>query len=145
MRVTHPQLNPIARRAFLGLGGAALLIASVDRAKAAGSDRLTLIMVDEINCSYCRKFDAEIGRGYNRTAEGQFAPLVKIRRKARELAGFNPVIYTPTFLLVRRDEELGRITGYPGSDFFYPELDQLLAKVGFAPGLSSPSPSVTRT
>ena len=130
----------LSRRSVL-TGFAALATAPLE---AAASERVGLIMVDEPGCRYCRKFDAEIGGGYHRTAQGRFAPLVKVRRKARELSGFNPVIYTPTFILVRRGEELGRITGYPGPEYFYPELDTLLAKAGFAPGLS-PAPSATRT
>ena len=51
------------------------------------------------------------------------------------------MIYTPTFILVRRNEELGRITGYPGAEYFYAELDSLLAKVGYAPSLMPESGS----
>ena len=104
---------------------------------AAAQTGLTLFMVDEPGCGYCRKFDAQIGPGYAKTAEGRFAPLVRVRRKSPELRGYNPVIYTPTFLLVRRGEELGRLTGYPGPEYFYSELDALLAKAGFAPGFGA--------
>jgi hypothetical protein len=125
-----------SRRALLA--GGALLWATPGA--AADPSALKLLMVDEPGCRYCRLFDAEIGGRYPKTAEGRFAPLVKVRRKSPELAGLNPVIYTPTFILVRRREELGRITGYPGQTYFFPELDQLLAQAGFAPGISS-SPS----
>jgi len=133
----------INRRAVL-TGGAALIAASVTGATAAlaAGGGLTLIMVDEPGCSYCRKFDAEIGRGYPKTAEGRFAPLHRVRRKAPELAGLNPVIYTPTFILTRRGEELGRITGYPGAEYFYSELEDLLSKAGFARGITG-GPSAT--
>ncbi len=111
---------------------------------ASAQPDLRLIMVDEPGCRYCRLFDAEVGGGYSRTAQGRFAPLVRVRRKSPDLKAYNPVIYTPTFLLVRRAEELGRLTGYPGAEYFYSELDELLAKVGFAPGLSMPD-KATRT
>ena len=130
----------LARRTFLtGLAAVAAV-----PCEAAGSGGLGLIMVDEPGCVYCRKWEAEIGGGYARSAEGRFAPLVKVRRKSRDLSGFNPVVYTPTFILVRRSEELGRITGYPGREYFYSELDTLLASAGFAPGLSLAA-SGTRT
>lgn len=135
-RLSHAHLS---RRTLLaGLASATALPAA-----AAGSSGLDLIMVDEPGCVYCRKWDAEIGRGYGRTAQGRFAPLVRVRRKARELANLNPVIYTPTFILVRRGEEMGRITGYPGAEYFYSELDALLAQAGYAPSL--PGQSGTRT
>ena len=136
----------LVRRMFLtGLAAAASLPFHAPPSKAASPDGLSLIMVDEPGCVYCRKWEAEIGGGYARSAEGRFAPLVKVRRKSRELSGFNPIIYTPTFILVRRGEELGRITGYPGREYFYPELDTLLTSAGFAPGLSPPAVSGART
>ena len=121
------------RRCF---GVAALIFCGVCTVWAADSYAVTLIMVDEPGCQYCRKFDVEIGRGYPRTREGHFAPLVRVRRKSAQLSRFNPVIYTPTFILTRRGEELGRITGYPGAEYFYAELSDLLAKAGYAPGLT---------
>lgn len=98
-------------------------------AKAAPGVRL--IMVDDPACHYCRKWTAEIGRGYGKSAEGRFAPLKRVRRGAREIAGFAPVIFTPTFIVVRQGQELGRISGYPGRDYFYPELRGVLATAGF--------------
>jgi hypothetical protein len=130
----------LTRRALLAAGGCALI--TFPRATNAAGSGITLIMVDDPNCKYCRKFEAEIGGRYPKTEEGRFAPLFKVRRKSRELAGFDPIIYTPTFLLVRGTTEAGRITGYPGAQYFFPELGALLAKVGFMPGLSG-APSRT--
>ena len=134
MKDSKQAIVGLSRRAVVAGGIAGGLAVWIGPASAATG--ITLIMVDDPNCSYCRKFEAEIGPRYPKTAEGRFAPLFKIRRKSRELSAFNPVIYTPTFLLVRGTEEVGRIIGYPGADYFFPELDQLLAKVGFAPGIS---------
>ena len=102
---------------------------------AAGRSGVSLMMVEEPGCRFCRKWDAEIGRGYAKSDEGKFAPLVRVGRKAPELSGLNPIIYTPTFIVVRDGVELGRIAGYPGADYFWPELDDLLAKAGYARGL----------
>ncbi|MEQ1697242.1 MAG: thioredoxin [Hyphomicrobiaceae bacterium] len=137
----------LARRTFLTGLAAVTAVPSLllPNTSAAGNAGLSLIMVDEPGCVYCRKWEAEIGGGYARSAQGRFAPLVKVRRKSRELSAFNPVIYTPTFILVRRGEELGRITGYPGRAYFYSELDTLLASAGFIPGVSPPAASGART
>lgn len=40
-----------------------------------------------------------------------------------------PVIYTPTFVLVEHDSEIGRIEGYPGEDFFWSLLERLLLQL----------------
>jgi thioredoxin-related protein len=94
-------------------------------------------MVDDPNCRYCRLFDKEIGGLYPKTDEGRYAPLVRVRRKSPELKGLNPVIYTPTFVLVRNGEELGRIIGYPGPEFFFSELRVLLGRTGFTGRINS--------
>lgn len=134
-------LSAVPDRRTLLLGALATVITARSAAAAAGGG-LTLIMVDEPGCQYCRKFDAEIGRGYPRTNEGRFAPLLRVRRHAPELKGLAPVIYTPTFILLRRGEELGRITGYPGAEYFYSELEDLFSKAGFIRGVTG-GPSAT--
>ena len=37
------------------------------------------------------------------------------------------IIYTPTFVLVHEKIERGRIVGYPGEDFFWGMLNELIA------------------
>jgi hypothetical protein len=98
------------------------------------ADSIRLIMVEEAGCRFCRAWNAEIGGGYRKSAEGRFAPLKRVARGAPEIKNFAPVVYTPTFLVVRSNEELGRITGYPGADYFYGELRAILAVAGFFPG-----------
>ena len=51
------------------------------------------------------------------------------------IKGIAPIVYTPTFVIMRSGEELGRITGYPGAEYFYEELRPILAAAGFFPGL----------
>jgi hypothetical protein len=117
----------MSRRAAIGLA----LAGCLSPARVLASAGVKLIMVDDPNCRYCRLFDKEISGLYPKTDEGRYAPLVRVRRKSPELRGLNPVIYTPTFVLVRNGEELGRITGYPGPEFFFSELRVLLGRTGF--------------
>lgn len=100
-------------------------------ARAAG---VALIMVEDRGCMYCIKWNKEVGKGYGRTAEGRTAPLRRVGRDARVLDGFAPVIYTPTFILVREGREVGRITGYPGQFYFWEELSQMMSAAGMARG-----------
>jgi hypothetical protein len=101
----------------------------------AASSNIRLIMVEEKGCRFCRMWDAQIGRAYPKSAEGRFAPLKRVRRDAPEIRGFNPVVYTPTFIVVRSGEEIGRITGYPGQEYFWSELAPILSAAGFARSL----------
>jgi hypothetical protein len=91
-----------------------------------------LLMFEEPGCVWCRRWHAEIGPGYPRTVEGQLAPLRRLH--IREQAGLaailaRPVVGTPTFVLIDDGREIGRVVGYPGSEFFYGLLGELLARL----------------
>ena len=90
-----------------------------------------LVMVEQPGCIYCERWQAEIGPAYPKTAEGRFAPLVPADLRSGPPEGITyerRVVFTPTFILVEDGEELARIEGYPGEDFFWPVLTKLLEK-----------------
>jgi thioredoxin-related protein len=91
----------------------------------------SLIMVEDDGCVYCVRWHQEVGAAYTNSAEGRFAPLDRRRIRDPDIAFLRNIRYTPTFVLVRGDEEIGRITGYPGADFFWQLLAELMAKAGF--------------
>src|SRR4051812_42233034 len=104
-----------------------MLLAGV-LANVAGACAAELLMFDDPTCPWCRRWDAEIGRGYSRSPEGQQAPLRRIYIREQSRAGValaKPVNATPTFVLVEDGQEVGRLAGYAGRDFFYPMLDEL--------------------
>ncbi len=44
------------------------------------------------------------------------------------------VNFTPTFLIVKDGHEMARLEGYPGEDFFWPLISELMRQhLGFAP------------
>lgn len=90
----------------------------------------TLHMIERPGCAWCARWHEEIGPAYPKTPEGRFAPLKKVWLRDGAPEGVHyaqPVVFTPTFILVSdTGEELARLTGYPGADFFWPLLDQLL-------------------
>ncbi|MHA6267665.1 thioredoxin family protein [uncultured Aliiroseovarius sp.] len=94
-----------------------------------------LIMVEEPGCAWCAKWERELGAIYPKTPEGQFAPLRKVQlhdlRKSDAVSrhGFTlvrPAMFTPTFVLIEDGKELSRLEGYPGEDFFWGLLKQML-------------------
>lgn len=114
------------RLAWLGplLG---LLLAAVVFASAA--DALELAMFRRAGCPWCAAWDREIGPIYAKTDAGRRAPVRFVdlaRANDRKFALASPVRFTPTFVLVDRDREIGRIEGYPGEDFFWGLLERLL-------------------
>ena len=93
-----------------------------------------LIMVEQPGCAYCARWNTEIGPIYPKTPEGALAPLDRVElrdsdwRKGLEI-GPAPV-FTPTFLVMQGDTEVGRIEGYPGEDFFWGLLGMALRDAG---------------
>ena len=93
-----------------------------------------LIMFEELGCEYCDLWNEEIGAFYSKTPEGQFAPLTRVFKGDPRVSQIKRVIYTPTFVVLHGDREIGRILGYPGEEFFWAFLGDILQKAGFKPG-----------
>ena len=93
---------------------------------AAAAD---LVMVERVGCTWCEKWNKEIGPIYPKTSEGKYAPLVRVDLHdiPSDIDLKRRVIFTPTFLLVEDGQEIGRLEGYPGEDFFWPILSDLLS------------------
>lgn len=90
---------------------------------------LELIVIEQAGCTYCERFDQEIAPAYPRTAEGQQAPLRRVDLHApwpADLSEIRKEPFTPTFVLVHENRELGRLRGYPGDEHFWFLLNQML-------------------
>ncbi len=88
-----------------------------------------LVMVEEDGCVWCELWDEEIKDIYPKTAEGRAAPLRKINIQdplPEDLTIKAPLVYTPTFLLVVDGQEVARLEGYAGEDFFWGMLGKIL-------------------
>lgn len=100
---------------------------------AAAQPELRLVMVEQPGCTYCLRWHEEIGPIYGKTPEGAAAPLERVRLHAPTPEGVSfdsPPVFTPTFVLVRDGAEVARIEGYPGEDFFWGLLGQMLEANG---------------
>ena len=109
----------------------------------AAASEVELVMFSEPACPWCERWDEEIGGIYERTEEGQRAPLRRVDMtdaRPAELAAIDGITYSPTFVLVQDGQEIGRILGYPGDHFFWPLLQDLLAKLTPTAG---PTPEAT--
>lgn len=114
------------------LFGVAAIVAQTTHARAA-----ELVMFESAICEWCDAWHAEIGPIYPKTDEGKRAPLrtVDIRDpRPRGLVDIEGVRFTPTFVLLDDGgQEVGRINGYPGEDFFWGLLGELIAKIPIEP------------
>ena len=108
---------------------AVLMLTSALIAHGGSVRAAELVMFEKPGCPWCQRWHAEIGPAYSLTAEGQAAPLRRSHIRDQALAGVlleRPITVTPTFVLAEEGREVGRIVGYPGEDFFYGLLANLL-------------------
>lgn len=90
-----------------------------------------LVMFEEDSCAWCEAWHEAIGPIYGKTDESKIAPLRRVDIHAvrpDDLKSIKGVMYTPTFVLVEDGREVGRIIGYPGEDFFWSLLGELIGK-----------------
>lgn len=104
-----------------------LIVMTVLPAKAA-----ELIMIEQAGCHWCAIWNRDVGIVYDKTREGKRAPLRRLDLKDKvpeDLSSIRIERFTPTFILVEGNREIGRIRGYPGEDFFWGLLGQMLEKL----------------
>lgn len=115
----------LALRRFLAIALVlAVLVPSVQAAE--------LVMFERAGCEWCARWDEEIGPVYPSTPEAACAPLRRVDIDAPrpdDLSDIAAIVYTPTFVLVDAGQEVARLIGYPGEDFFWPLLADRLAKL----------------
>jgi hypothetical protein len=102
-----------------------------------------LIMLEQSGCHWCKMWNEEIGVAYPKTDEGKLAPLRRVDIHAAlpvDLKGLKKANYTPTFVVWHNGREIDRLRGYPGEHFFWPMLQQMLAKIDNADASGAAEP-----
>lgn len=92
-----------------------------------------LVMFESASCSWCRLWHEEIGPVYPNTTEAKCAPLRRVdigKPIPDDLKHLDSIIYTPTFVVMENGQEISRMVGYVGEDFFWPLLAEKLAPLG---------------
>ena len=96
------------------------------------ADAGELLMLERDGCAWCMRWNAEIGGIYPKTAEAERAPLRRVdidEPWPADLDGIRPDAFTPTFILVDDGEEIGRLRGYAGDEFFWFLLGEMLEQL----------------
>jgi hypothetical protein len=106
---------------------------------ANAADAAELVMFRRDGCPWCAKWDREIVPIYPKTEFNLRAPVrqVNLDRGRDPSIVHAPIHYTPTFVLIENGKEVGRIEGYPGDEFFWVRLENLLKQ--------SPRPALLET
>lgn len=119
------------RGAGLATRVTAALIAAAAPAAAA-----EMIMLEQPGCVWCARFNEEIAPAYGKTEEGRTAPLRRIditEPIPDDLAHVTIERFTPTFILMEDGREVDRLRGYPGDEFFWPLISEMLKKLDDEP------------
>ncbi len=107
-----------------------LVFSALPRALPAGAAEL--VMLEQEYCSWCERWNEEIGAIYPKTTESQLAPLRRVDIHdplPADLAFLQTGNFTPTFVLIDKGREIGRIRGYPGEDFFWGLLAEMMKRL----------------
>lgn len=107
-----------------------LLALALSASPAAADTRL--VMFDQTGCSWCAAWTKEVGPEYPKTEEGRIAPLARHDINVPLPDGVSlasPPVFTPTFVLLHDGQEVGRIEGYPGEDFFWGLLGKMIGEL----------------
>lgn len=113
------------------------LLAMLASAAPATAQELRLLMIEQTGCYICAAFNRDIAPAYSASAEGQMAPLIHADLRGPLPDGVvlatRPSV-TPTFILLDAEgRETGRLIGFPGEDFFWPFIGELIARAQQAP------------
>ena len=98
----------------------------------SSAETAELIIFESETCEWCEVWDEEIGISYNKSREGSIAPLRRVDIDGdlpADLEHLEGLLYTPTFIVLDNGQELGRIVGYPGEDFFWHFLNEIIVKL----------------
>lgn len=107
---------------------------------------LELVMFEQEACEWCEAWNEEISGVYPKTKEGKAAPLRRVDifdPRPADLKKVRRINFTPTFVLMDHGEEVGRIQGYPGEDFFWGMLEQLITKAQKSAKAKKPTKSAS--
>lgn len=121
----QPESGAFLRKLAFGL------LATLALGGPAAAQELRLLMIEQVGCYICAAFNRDIAPAYSASAEGQLAPLIRADLRGPLPEGIvlasRPSV-TPTFILIGADgHETGRLIGFPGEDFFWPFIGEMIA------------------
>ena len=108
-----------------------LLFLAITIMSIASTSAAELVMFRRDGCPWCAAWDRDISHIYGKTDIGRRVPLqmADIHRDRPRFMLKSTVIYTPTFVLVDKGREVGRIEGYTGDYFFWGLLERLIEQL----------------
>jgi thioredoxin-related protein len=91
-----------------------------------------LLMLEQKGCAWCQRWDQEIAPIYPKTEHAENVPLRRVDISEpwpEDLSKIRREVFTPTFILVDDGEEIARMRGYNGDEFFWFLLNEMMSKL----------------
>jgi thioredoxin-related protein len=104
--------------------------ADVDSSATIPTSAFELVVVEADGCLYCEVFRHNVLPAYEASAQAKDLPVrfVDINDiEADHLKFKSTVDIVPTFVVVKSQQEVGRISGYMGLDSFFHSISYLLS------------------
>ncbi len=91
-----------------------------------------LLILEQKGCAWCQRWNEEIAPVYPKTVLATRAPLRRVdidKPWPEDLSNIRKEVFTPTFVLIEEGEEIARMRGYSGDEFFWFLLEEMLSKL----------------
>ncbi|WP_372624771.1 thioredoxin family protein [Falsiroseomonas sp.] len=99
----------------------------------AAAGQATLVMLERHDCPWCRRWHREVGQqSWDMSNLGRRAPLRRVdvaEGLPADLRFLRNWRFTPTFILVQGEAEVGRMIGYQADLFFWQQAEALIARL----------------
>jgi thioredoxin-related protein len=98
---------------------------------ARHAPQLEVVVIESLDCIYCELFRRNVLSSYENSPRARHVPLRFLDLEgltARKLVLVEPISVVPTVLVLRDNEEVGRIPGYVAWDEFFHSINYLLAR-----------------
>ncbi len=109
----------------------ALVLVLITLPDGSRAQDMRLLMIEQAGCYYCRVFNRDMAPIYEKSEEGMTAPLVHAQLREPLPEGItlaSTPFVTPTFVLLGPDgHEIERLTGFPGEDFFWSYIGDMIS------------------
>lgn len=104
--------------------------ADLDTASVPSHVAFELVVVEADGCIYCKLFRRDVLPAYEASRQGKEAPVRFLDVNDIETARLDlktAVDVVPTFVIVKSQHEVGRISGYIGPENFFHSINYLIA------------------
>ena len=91
------------------------------------ANELKILMFDSNFCMFCEAWEQEIGIVFEKSDYAKYFQLMRRDRSKQDQINIDlksTVIGTPTFVIINKNREIGRIVGYSGAEMFWWQLSE---------------------